>query len=341
MDDRAFGNRDVVAIVVTNANSAMRERLSNADGVELVEVVPLGAAQEDLEGVLAGADVFVILDTAVGPEIDGTGGSVFDPATSGSLIEVARSAGIRRIVYVSSAMVYGAWPDTPVPITEDAPVRPVPESAYAVAKAEVEKRLAEWRRDDPGVAIAVLRPVVVVDPARARWFPRSPWGRIGSLISPAEVHRQFLHVDDLVAAVETARINRLDGVFNVAPDGWLAPDVRRDLDGVVPPLPVPGALITIAGRIRSWFGLSPIPSGLESYIRFPWVVSNDRLRAVGWAPAHTNEEAYIEAVPQGRLASIGVRRRQKLSLALLGATVVSVGVGLVLLLRHHRSRRTR
>jgi hypothetical protein len=28
----------------------------------------------------------------------------------------------------------------------------------------------------------------------------------------------------------------------------------------------------------------------------PWVVSNERLRALGWAPRHTNEEAIVDGI---------------------------------------------
>ena len=61
-----------------------------------------------------------------------------------------RSAAPRRPAVVS-ATVYGAWPTNPVPLTEDAPLRPDPGLAYAVQKAEVERLAAEWRDQHPGV----------------------------------------------------------------------------------------------------------------------------------------------------------------------------------------------
>ncbi|MBV9042245.1 MAG: hypothetical protein JOZ68_14660, partial [Acidimicrobiia bacterium] len=44
-----------------------------------------------------------------------------------------RAAGsdVGRVVYLSTAMVYGAWPNNPVPLTEDAPMRPNPDFAFA------------------------------------------------------------------------------------------------------------------------------------------------------------------------------------------------------------------
>ena len=50
---------------------------------------------------------------------------------------------------------------------------------------------------------------------------------------------QFLHLDDLAAAVVLAAEQRLDGVYNVAPDGWVAGERVRALAGAVPRLKLP------------------------------------------------------------------------------------------------------
>ena len=53
---------------------------------------------------------------------------------------------------------------------------------------------------------------------------------------------QLLHLDDLAAAVDVARRERLDGVVNVAPDGWIEGEDVRALAGTPPRLPVPAGL---------------------------------------------------------------------------------------------------
>ena len=42
------------------------------------------------------------------------------------VLEAAARAGVSSLVHVSSATVYGAWPDNPVPLPEDAALRPNP-----------------------------------------------------------------------------------------------------------------------------------------------------------------------------------------------------------------------
>ena len=45
---------------------------------------------------------------------------------SRNLFNAARLAGVAHVIYPSSVAVYGAWPDNPEPLTEDAQRRPMP-----------------------------------------------------------------------------------------------------------------------------------------------------------------------------------------------------------------------
>ncbi len=42
------------------------------------------------------------------------------------LLDAATEAGVRKFIRPSSVAVYGAWANNPVPLTEDAPLRPSP-----------------------------------------------------------------------------------------------------------------------------------------------------------------------------------------------------------------------
>src|SRR5687767_14256648 len=63
----------------------------------------------------------------------------------------ATASRVRSLVHVSTAAVYGAWPDNPVPMPEDTPLRPNVGFAYAGAHAESERLVAEWRDEHPDV----------------------------------------------------------------------------------------------------------------------------------------------------------------------------------------------
>ena len=84
--------------------------------------------------------------------------------------------GVRTVVRVSSATVYGAWADNPVPLTEDAPLRPN-DFSPAVQGAEVERLLSEWRAARPDVVVTTLRSAMVVGPGAERLPARVYLGR--------------------------------------------------------------------------------------------------------------------------------------------------------------------
>src|SRR5262245_18504674 len=122
-----------------------------------------------------------------------------------NVLEAARRAGIRRVVYASSSSVYGDRPD--LPKREDQP--PAPISPYAVSKAAGEQYAAVWTRLY-GVETIGLRYFNVFGPRQdpkseyAAVIPRFIlWGMRGE---PLEVHgdgtqtRDFTYVDNVVEA---------------------------------------------------------------------------------------------------------------------------------------------
>ena len=75
-----------------------------------------------------------------------------------AMLHDATVGGANHIVLVSSALVYGAYANNPIPLTEDAILRPDVEFVYARQLATVEAMVDRWRRDDPRRAVSVLAP---------------------------------------------------------------------------------------------------------------------------------------------------------------------------------------
>jgi nucleoside-diphosphate-sugar epimerase len=253
-----------------------------------------------------------------------------DDDASGDLAALRRALGAgehRGVVYASSAMVYGAWPNNPVPLTEDAPMRPNPGFAYATAKAEAERVALEWRDGSADGQLAVLRPATVLGGGDGRLTRMLrdvlPTG-VGDGIPPV----QYLHEDDLADAVVLACEAGLDGVFNVAPDGWMSEEEARALTA--------GPLrVSAPARVRRVVpGLGPsVPAELLPYLVHPWVVANDRLRAAGWTPRYTSEEAFVAGAGVPGWQSLSLGRRQAIAFGGVGAAVAGAVGGAVALYR--------
>jgi nucleoside-diphosphate-sugar epimerase len=302
----------------------------NGDRIEAHRV---DLVRSDLAPLLAGADTVVHLAFVLGEGRRADAAAHVNLEGTRRLLAAATEAGVRHVVALSSATVYGAWPNNPVPITEDAPLRPNPEVAYAVQKSYVEHVVSDWVDAEPGRTATVLRPVTALAEDGETWVA---WAlaeaasiRAGEDDPPA----QFLHLDDLATAVEVARRERLDGPFNVAPDGWIAGDSVRALKGQGPRLRLPEGLAVRLEHVRWRLRRGRAAMGLLAFASYPCVVANDRLRSAGWAPRRTNEQAYVAGTEAKWWTTLSPKRRQELALGAAGVAIAGVTTLTVLLVR--------
>ena len=280
------------------------------------------AAGPDLKAKLEGADELVLLSGG----LEGTRG----------VLDAAGSVGINRIVVLSTATVYGAWDTNPVPLTEDATLRPNPDLDFAVRAAERERLVAEWRGEHPSATVAVLRPATPVAEGVSGWLADGLRAAASvRAAGPDDPPAQFVHLDDLAAAVVVALEKGIDGPRNVAPDGWIAGDEVRALLGG-PRVRVPSAIAKRMAVLRWRLGVAPAPPGLVPYTVHPWVVANDRLRAEGWVPAHSNEEALVAGTTASPWANVSPQRRQELALGAAVVGIAGIVTGVLLLIRRAR-----
>ncbi|HEV3133606.1 MAG TPA: NAD-dependent epimerase/dehydratase family protein [Acidimicrobiia bacterium] len=330
---------DVVAIAVTGASGLVGQRLLPrlAEESQVTRLIGLDVRDPlrrvrnltfhrvdigggELKPLLEAAEVLVHLATVVDPVPDEALMARVNVEGTRRVLDAAAAVGVRKVIRVSTAAVYGAWPNNPVPLTEDATLRPNPGFAPAVQAAEVERLLAEWREEHPAVTVTTLRSAPVLGAGAERLPSRLLLGRPPLRVRGASPPVQAVHVDDLVAALLLAVGKDLPGTYNVAADGWLGTDDARELlpRSLLPPLP--SELIERA-LARLWAsGLGDIPPTVVPYLVYPWVVANDRLRAAGWRPNHTNEEAIIEGLDSLPSARYGR------ALLIGGAASVAMGI---------------
>lgn len=290
---------------------------------------------DDVAPFVAGADVVVHLASVLAADRVDDVDPTLDAELARRVLDAAARAGVAHVVVVSSATVYGAWDTNPIPLTEAAPVRPNPGFAFAVAKAELEAEVERFRAARPDATATVLRPTVTVAEDHGSWLARALGAASGLQAGDLDPPAQFLHFDDLASAVVVAAAARLDGPVNVAPDGWISGEALRALAGR-PRLRLP---VDVAGRVlaaRRRLRLSPTPPEALPLTMHPWVVANDRLRAAGWVPSHTNEEAYVAGHPAGPWATLSPKRRQELALGAAAAGLVGLAAGGVAVVRRLR-----
>ncbi|MFN8558517.1 MAG: NAD-dependent epimerase/dehydratase family protein [Dehalococcoidia bacterium] len=140
-----------------------------------------------------------------------------------AMLEAARLAGVRRVVFASSAAVYGRTP--PLPTPEDSPYQPV--SPYAAHKAEGELLCSAYR-SAYGLETVILRCFNVYGSRQPHDSPysgvvavllhRLAAGQTITVHGDGEQTRDFIHVSDVVEAMVRAALGSDPGpgAINVA-----------------------------------------------------------------------------------------------------------------------------
>ncbi len=244
---------------------------------------------------------------------------------SQNVFRSAGEAGVKKVVYTSSGVAYGAHPDNDVPLTEDSPLRANLDFSYPAHKLEVEYVVKEIRSEYRDMTFTILRPAMVLGPhADSAWSHLFEMPIIFSIKGYSPFF-QFVHEDDVAGALAFSVFEDLDGAYNVAPEGWMhQEEVHAIVDRPRIQLSEPHAF-SLADRLWN-AGLAEAPAGMLHYAMHSWVMGTDKLRSAGFSCSRSNEETLREQIARSQgFVRLGTNRVPKKTLA-AGA---ALGLGLV------------
>ena len=291
-DDLSQGHRAAVPAGAGFFEGDLRDRARLAEVMSSVRpdaVVHLAA--EALVGESA-------TDPAKFFEVNVTGGL--------NLLDAMRAAGVRRLVFSSTAAVYGEPKE--IPISEDAPLRPV--NAYGASKLEFERTLP-WYSSAYGLRHVSLRYFNACGATAKRGEHHVPETHLIAILLEVALGlrpeirifgsdydtpdgtciRDYVHVADIADAHVLAldRIDRIEsGAFNLGNGtGFSNREVveaaRRITGHPIPAVAVdrragdPARLVARADRARAVLGWSPRRPGLDEMIATAWAWRKDHL----------------------------------------------------------------
>jgi len=268
--------------------------------------------------------------------------------TARALLVSAVAAGVRQVVVVTSAEVYGARADNPVPLPDDAPLAAVRDDGLVGDLLAVEDLVAQSRVNHPGVRFTVVRPAVLVgagiDTTLTRYF-EAP--RLLAVKGTTPLW-QFCHVDDLASAVLDLVLPPVGGIGGTGGTGGFSgisgaggeapPDAvtvgcddaltLREVErlAAMRRIELGEATATATAAQLHRVGVLPSPASDLAFVMHPWTVGSVTLRARGWHPAYDNGTCLgvlLEAIA-GRHAVAG--RRIERRDAALGAASAAVAL---------------
>lgn len=256
-----------------------------------------------------------------------------------AVVGAAVAAGVAHLVVVSSARVYGARPDNPLPLPDGAPLRAPTDGGLVVSDLlDVEQLCAVARDLNPDLAVTVLRPAALVgegvDTVITRHFeaPRL------LVVKGAEPVWQFCHLEDLGSAAAVVVAHRLGPEVNVGCDGWLTQEQVERLTGMRRLELSLAVAEGTADRLHR-VGLLPAPASDLAFVVYPWAVSSQTLRASGWEPAYDNETCLGVLMDGVRgLHAVAARRVDRKDAALGAASAAVAMLGTTAMMRRRRRK---
>ena len=294
-----------------------------------------------LAGRLSGVDVVVHTDLDLAPDSDHRSRRAFNVRGAQTVLTAAAAGRVGRVVLVTSAMVYGARPDNPVPLDEAAPLRAEADGSVVGDLLEIEHLAQRSPRTNPGMAITVVRPAALVGEGIDTLVTRHFEAPRLLAVKGCAARWQFCHVDDLVSGLELAAAGEVTGQFAVGCDGWLEQAEVEELSGLRR-IELPAGLTLRTAQRLHRAGITPAPVTDLHFVVYPWVVDCAALRAAGWRPAFGNTEALqtLLAIRSGHHAVAGRRLDKKdATITAAGATVAVIGTAAIVRQVARRRRR--
>jgi UDP-glucose 4-epimerase len=216
-----------------------------------------------------------------------------------NLFAAASAAGssVRRVVVKSSSLVYGSSAKDPVWFSEEDRRSGAARTRVERTLLSVEDYVSDFAKDNPHVAVALLRfsnvlgPTITTPLSEALNLPVVP-----SLFG-FDPRFQFVHEDDVVRAIQFVLERETSGIFNVAGDGLLPWSEVAALCSkrTLPVSPFLTQAAVIPFRALGW----DCPPETIDLLRYGRGVDNRRLKAQGFNYEYSSVDtvrAFAEAM---------------------------------------------
>jgi len=257
-----------------------------------VEMFQLDLRKRKAEDVFRRNEVHAVIHMGImhDPRMNEEEHHSFNVVGTTRILEYCARYGVKKVVMLSSANVYGPSPDNSNFLTEDAPLMAASRFSQVRDLIEVDM-LAHgffWRH--PDIQTVILRPVHIVGPniknAPSNYLRlRHPW-----VLAGFDPMVQLIHVEDAARAMIEALRPETKGVYNVVGPGEVPLSaILRELGRT--PIPFPHLLARPLLDVLFKYRLASFPPPELDHIQFLCAVDGSRwVKDVEWKPRYSMRE---------------------------------------------------
>jgi UDP-glucose 4-epimerase len=257
-----------------------------------LEVLQLDIRKKKVEDIFRRGEVRALIHMGIihDPRLPQSEHHSFNVLGTKGVLEYACKYGVKKVVVLSSATVYGPSPDNDNFLTEDAPLLGSSRFPEIRDLVEIDMYAQQYMWKHPEVETVIVRPAHIVGPT-VRNAP-SNYLRLQRPMTLAgfDPMVQLLHEDDACRALILALKPGVRGVYNVSGPGEVPLSaVLQELGRQ--PLPVPHFVARpLLDKLFQW-RMASFPSAELDHIQFLCTIDGSRAeRELGYRPAYTLRE---------------------------------------------------
>lgn len=208
----------------------------------------------------------------------------FNLESTTQLLRLAERLSIRKLVFLSTANLYGPSSATNGILSEDAPLHGANKSPEFRDLVSLDMMMQSFFWKCPNTETIILRPCHIVGPhlrnAPSKFFRMD----VIPTILGFDPLLQLIHEDDLITAIVLSLKSNVRGIFNLAgPDTAPLSRMIRALGR--PTLPVPQSLLKLFVATSFWSRQSNFPIGEMDHLKYSCIIDTSRAESeLGFRP---------------------------------------------------------
>ncbi len=200
------------------------------------------------------------------------------------VLNACAGAAPRRLVMISTTLVYGAHPKNPNFLLEDSELKGHRDSRFVNDKVRAERQVQRFAREHPDIEVAILRFAPILGPSISNMYTRFFSRPVAPVMMGHDPLMQFVHELDAAYALAKAIDSRATGAFNIVGKGVLPYTTVLALLGRVP-VPMPQIVARQLSKVLWATQLVGSPPSFLDFLLYLCVADGAKAkRELGFSP---------------------------------------------------------
>ena len=208
------------------------------------------------------------------------------------LFDLSRKYNVPRVLVLSTYFVYGASPYNPSLMDEKTPIKAADLTMDMVDSVELDNLANIYLYKHPELNITILRPCNIAGPGVRNTFSKLLASKNAPVLWGFSPLMQFIHINDMRDAICLAFEKNIRGLYNVAPDDYIAFQDAVERSGCKK-IQIPSVPTQLTETVSKFLNWDTLPPFLLNYYRYPVIIDGTLFaNTFGFKPQKSLEDIF-------------------------------------------------